>query len=43
MRNDGVWHNRLSGVGSEFSQISQAIGAAEAAELGALGWLKSQK
>ena len=40
MRNDGVWHNRLIGVGSEFSQISQAIGAAE---LGALGWLKSQK
>lgn len=43
MHNDGFWHNRLIGMGSEFPQISQAIGVTEAAELGVLGWLKSQK
>lgn len=43
MHNDGFWHNRLIGMGSGFPQISQAIGVAEAAELGVLGWLKSQK
>lgn len=43
MHNDEFWHNRLIGMDSEFSQISQAISVAEAAKLGVLGWLKSQK
>ena len=37
------WHNRLIGGGSEVFPVSQAIGAAEAAGISALGRLKSQK